>query len=90
MSITLNLINTKQKMSYIRKYWLRKTFSETGIKDLYNTDLQKIFVIQTRWNLFSNYNQVYNFIANSIDSHSEYFRVLYVQSGITNWYIEVE
>ena len=51
---------------------------------------EKNFVIQTHWNLSSIYNKVYSLIlANKIDSHREYFRALYLQSGVTKWYIEV-
>ena len=53
--------------------------------------MRKKFVIQTRWNLSSIYNKVYSLIlANKIDSPREYFWALYLQSGVTKWYIEVE
>ena len=60
-------------------------------KDLYNTDLQTNTVIQTHWNLSSIYNKVYSLIlANKIDFPREYFRVLYLQNGVIEWYIEKE
>ena len=60
-------------------------------KDLYNTDLQNFFVIQTRLNLSGIYNKVYSLdLANKIDSPREYFWVLHLQSWVTKWYIEAE
>ena len=62
-------------------------------KDLYNIDLQKKIVIQTRWKLSNIYNKVYSLILVNIYkivSLREYFRVLYLQSGAAKWYIEVE
>ena len=55
----------------------------TIIKDLSNTDLRNIFVIQTPWNLSGIDNKVYSFVlAYKTDSSREYFRVLYLQSGV--------
>ena len=57
--------------------WPRKS-----LKALLNTDMRKIFVIQTPWNLSDIYNMVYSLVlTNKIDSPREYFRVLDLQSG---------
>ena len=72
-------------------YFYTNLYFFSSVKDLYNTDLQKKIVIQTHWNLSSIYNKVYSLIlANKIDSPREYFRVWYLQSGMTKWNIEVE
>ena len=52
---------------------------------------EKNFVIQTPWYLSSIYNMAYSLVlGNKVDSPREYFRLLYLQNGITKWYIEVE
>ena len=53
--------------------------------------MRKTFVIQTRWNLSGIYSKVFLLLlANKIDFPREYFLELYLKSGVTKWYIEVE
>ena len=48
--------------------------SEGWLKDLWNTDLRKNFVIQTPWNLPGIYIKVYSLdLANKTDPPRDYF-----------------
>ena len=52
---------------------------------LYNTDQRTNFVFQKPWILFVIYKKV-----GLSDSLTEYFRVLHLQNGLSNWLIDVE